>query len=189
MAKLAWGLSGQRYFESGTDRGVLYVGTTPGVPWNGLISVSENPSGGDPVPYYMDGIKYLNVAAAEEFEATISAFSSPDEFGVCDGTALLSNGLFATQQPRKPFDLTYRTLIGNDEDGIEHGYKLHLVYNALAKPTTRENKTLERSVTPANFDWDISTLPIPVPGYKPNGSDRKYSVRFGDHRSSNAVDL
>lgn len=168
MTRLAWGSSGNRIFEAGTDRGVLYVGNTPGVAWNGLIAVSEKPSGGEPTPYYMDGIKYLNVSASEEYEASISAFSAPDEFGVCDGTSSLANGLFITQQPRKSFGLTYRTLIGNDLEGLDYGYKIHLVYNALSKPTSRDNKTLQQATTPTPFAWDITTLPEMASGYKPS---------------------
>lgn len=168
MAKLAWGLSGTRHFEAGTDRGVLYVDTNPGVPWNGLVSVSEKPSGGEPRPYYLDGVKYLNLAAMEEFAATISAISSPPEFDVCDGSASLANGLFVTQQRRKPFSLTYRTLVGNDTAGIDFGYKIHLVYHALSKPATRDNKTIEKNTTPLIFGWDVSTLPELSVGYRPS---------------------
>lgn len=172
MPRINWGTVGERYFEAGTDRGVLYlkaVGSVfpPGIPWNGLISVSEAPTGGEPKPYYVDGFKYLNVASAEEFEATIEAFSAPDEFGQCDGTTSIMNGLFVTQQPRVVFGLSYRTKIGNDVDGVDHGYKIHLVYNALAAPSDRGNTTLSDSTSPMTLSWTISTTPVEVPGIKP----------------------
>lgn len=166
MARLTWSTVGERYFEAGIDRGVLYVDDL-GYAWNGLTSVNETPSGGDPQPYYLDGFKYLNIAANEEFEASIEAFSAPSAFDICDGTAAVANGLFATQQPRWPFGLSYRTGVGNDIDGIEHGYKIHLVYNALAKPTTRSYSTLNASTDPTKFSWDITTLPPMASGIKP----------------------
>ena len=167
MTRLSWGAHGERYFETGTDRGVLYLPGANGVPWNGLTAVSESPEGGEPRPYYADGYKYLNVAAAEEFKATLSAFTSPHEFGQCDGTIGIHNGLFATQQPRKPFNLSYRTMVGNDIQGADHGYKIHLVYNALAAPSTRENKSMGDSVSPTALSWDITTTPPRMDGLKP----------------------
>lgn len=167
MTRLAWGAHGERYFEAGTDRGVLYLPGQAGVPWNGLRSVSESPDGGSPTPYYLDGYKYLNVASAEEFKATLTALSAPKEFGVCDGTVGIHNGLFATQQPRKPFNLSYRTMVGNDTQGTEHGYKIHLVYNALASPSSKENKTLGGATTPMDLSWVITTTPPLATGMKP----------------------
>lgn len=158
--RLDWDAVGERYYEVGVDRGVLYVGTAPGVPWNGLVSVNEEPSGGEPTPYYLDGVKYLNEASTEEFEATIEAYTYPKEFDQCDGTKTVSNGLFSTQQKRVPFNLAYRTLIGNDVDGVDHGYKIHLVYNALVSPSSRSNATMGESVDPSNFSWKITTQPI-----------------------------
>lgn len=166
MTRIAWGTAGERYFEAGADQGVLYVNGV-GVPWNGLTGVSEDPDGGDPQPYYVDGYKYLNLAAAEEFKATISAFSSPSEFGQCDGTVAIHNGLFATQQPRKSFDMSYRTKVGNDISGIDFGYKLHLVYNALAAPSTRENSTTGDKADPLGLSWGITTTPPLMTGMKP----------------------
>lgn len=168
MTKLAWGASGTREFEAGADRGVLYVGTNPGVAWNGLISVGEKPNGGEPTPYYLDGIKYLNVAATEEYEATIQAYSAPYEFNACDGTGELANGLMITQQPRKSFDFSYRTLIGNDLLSTDYGYRIHLVYNALSKPPSRDNQTLEKTTSANTLSWDISTTPDWAQGYKPS---------------------
>ena len=167
MTRLNWGTTGERYYETGVDKGVLYVESTNGVAWNGLISVSESPSGGEPQPYYLDGFKFLNLASAEEYTATIQAFSSPSEFNICDGTVAISPGLFATHQPRKSFGLCYRTKLGNDVDGIGYGYKLHLVYNALAAPSERNNATLSDSTDPIELSWGITTTPPLLSAYKP----------------------
>lgn len=164
MTRINWGSLGRRYYETGIDRGVLYVDTAAGIPWNGLTGVAEAPSGGDPQPFYLDGVKYLNVAAAEEFQATLSAINSPRSFWPCDGTSQLAMGLYATQQPRKKFGLSYRTLIGNDVVGNDFAYKLHLVYNALAQPTARPNTTVNASVTPLPLSWQITTVPVEIPG-------------------------
>lgn len=167
MARIVWGARGERYFEMGVDRGVLYVGTDPGVSWNGLISVPETPTGGLPRPYYLDGIKYANISSAEEFAAVLNAFSSPIEFGPCDGTLSIQNGLFITQQPRKPFGLSYRTLVGNDVEDDAHGYKIHLVYNALAAPSQRANASSSDTVDVVRLSWAISAKPPALSGYKP----------------------
>lgn len=168
MTRLAWGLVGERFYETGIDRGVLYpADDSPGVAWNGITAVRENPSGGEPRPYYIDGQKYLNISSAEEFSATLEAFSSPKEFAVCDGTVQLLAGLFATQQPRKSFGLSYRTRVGNDVNGVEHGYKIHLVYGALASASGVTYGTLSDSTEPTAFSWEITTLPPIVSGYKP----------------------
>lgn len=167
MTRLTWDAQGARYFETGIDRGVLYPSSGNGVAWPGLIAISESPSGGEPRPYYMDGIKYLNISAAEEFVANIEAFYAPAEFAECDGSVQIQNGLFVTQQPRKAFGLSYRTKIGNDIDGSEHGYKIHLVYNALAAPASRDYVTNGDSIEPTAFSWDIETLPLSLTGYKP----------------------
>jgi hypothetical protein len=168
VARLTWNDVGNRYFETGVDRGVLYLDDEIGVPWTGLISVSENSSGGSPKPVYYDGIKVSNFAEAEEFEATIEAFSCPVEFYPCEGTVPIQNGLFATQQPRRPFGFSYRTLIGNDVQSTEAGYKIHLVYNALASPGSRTYATLSGDRNDAaSFSWDISTLPPQLVGLRP----------------------
>jgi len=159
MTRLSWGDPGKRYYETGIDQGVLFVGVDPGVAWSGLISVAESPSGGDPRPFYLDGVKYLNISAAEEFEATISAYYAPAEFGPCDGIAYVQNGLTASQQPRRPFSLSYRTQIGNDLDAERHAYKIHIVYNALAAPSARNRKTLGSDAEADPFEWQITTLP------------------------------
>lgn len=166
MTQVVWDAVGERYFETGVDRGVLYLDNA-GVAWNGLISVTENSSGGEPQPYYVDGYKYINIAAAEEFEATIQAFSAPREFGVCDGTVEYRAGLFITQQRRRPFGLSYRTKLGNDVDGSDHGYKIHLVYNALAAPSERNNQTIKSSPEPTTLSWAITTTPPRLSALKP----------------------
>jgi hypothetical protein len=166
VTRLVWNAVGARIFEAGVDQGVLYVDGSDGVPWNGLVSVSESPSGGDVSSYYVDGIKYLAVSAAEEFEATVEAYTYPDEFAVCEGTTAIKYGLFATQQPKKSFNLCYRTMIGNDVDGTDHGFKIHLVYNAMVEPTQRSNSTIGDSVSPDNFSWKIVTKPPTMVGYK-----------------------
>lgn len=167
MTQLVWSAVGERVFEAGIDRGVLYVDGADGVAWNGLVSVAESPSGGEVTSYYIDGIKYHNSVASEEFEATIEAYTYPEEFGQCDGTVPVKYGLFATQQPKKSFGLCYRTKIGNDVDGIDHGYKLNLVYNAMASPTDRPNNTISESIDAYNFSWKIVTRPPMMTGYKP----------------------
>lgn len=167
MARLIWGSPTERFFEAGVDRGVLYLPANPGVVWNGLISVAENPSGGGAQPYYQDGIKYLNLAEAEEFEATLTAFSSPREFGPCDGNVQIQSGLIATQQPRRSFGLSYRTKIGNMFEGADFAYKIHLVYNALAAPANRTNNSLGGSADPSTLSWSITTKPPTLSGFKP----------------------
>lgn len=166
MARLSWSNGGSRFYEAGIDRGVLYVDGYPGVPWNGLTSVDESPSGGDPKSYYIDGIKYLAVPSAEEFEGTITAFTYPDEFAKCDGTTEPRSGLFLTHQRRKSFGISYRTMIGNDTSDA-FGYKLHIIYNALAAPSGRSNQTLKDSTSPNDFSWKITCKPPPMAGYRP----------------------
>lgn len=167
MTRLVWGVLGERFYEIGIDRGVLYVNENPGVAWSGLISVSESPTGGDAKAFYIDGFKYLNIASAEEFEATLEAFSSPPEFAPCDGVSSIQNGLFATQQPRRPFNLSYRTRVGNGVDGDQHGYKIHLVYNALAAPSQLTHSSMGESVDPTTHSWAITTLPPAATGIRP----------------------
>lgn len=167
MTRLTWASTGKRTFETGIDRGVLYVaGSAAGVEWNGLISVSEAPSGGDITGYYMDGVKYLNVAASTEYEATIKAYSSPPEFAACEGVASL-NGLMFADQPKKSFGLSYRTRLGNDLVGTDYGYKLHIVYNALAETPSRDYSTVSDSPDAVSLSWPVKTKPITIAGRKP----------------------
>lgn len=172
MAKLEWDLIGNRFYETGLDRGVLYVrdssGTYPlGVPWNGLISVSENPSGADPNPQYADNVKYLNLVSREEFGATIEAFTYPNAFAECDGSKEVKTGVMFGQQPRKIFGLSYRTLIGNDSKGEDYGYKIHLIYGALATPSEKGYNTVNETPEAMTFSWEITTTPVDVEDFKP----------------------
>ena len=167
MAKLDWGIIDQRFYEAGADRGVLYPVTGPGVPWSGLVSVDERSSGGDRQAYYIDGLKYAHLVEATEFEATLTALSAPSEFASCDGTRSLGYGLFATEQPRTSFGLSYRTLIGDPGQGLDRGYKIHLIYNALAAPAGRTNTTLSDSPEVVNLSWEISTRPDRAEGIRP----------------------
>jgi hypothetical protein len=167
MSRLTWNAVGSRFFETGVDRGVLFVDTNPGIPWSGLTGVSESSSGGTAKPFYLDGVKYLNVPSAEEFEATITAFTYPVEFSVCDGSGRPRPGLFLGQQRRKTFGFSYRTRVGNDLEGADYGYKLHLVYNALAEPSERGFTSTGKDTDVSDFSWKLTTKAIIVPGYKP----------------------
>ena len=166
MARLTWGADA-RFFEAGLDRGVLYVGDNPGVAWVGLISVSESPTGGEAVPSYLDGYKFRNRSRSEEFEATIDAFTSPPEFDICDGSANLGSGLFAMHQSRKRFNLSYRTQIGDAFSGLDMGYKIHLVYNALAAPSARSHNTLSVNTEAQILSWVITSRAPQFTGIKP----------------------
>lgn len=167
MSRIEWNKPGERFFEAGVDRGVLYPRLGQGVPWNGLVSVSESTSGGDIEPLYFDGIKYLDIASYEDFQAEVSAFSAPAEFAACEGQKTLSPGLFVTQQPRQTFGMCYRTLIGNDLVGTDYGYKLHIVYNCTAAPSGRTNQTLAGNVAPSTRTWSIHTVPPPATTFRP----------------------
>lgn len=160
MPKLSWSSSSDRVYEAGVDQGVLYVEDDPGVAWVGLITISENSSGGSVREYYQDGVKYLGLPPREEFSASINAYTSPPEFAACDGSGNAGGGMFVLQQPRKPFGLSYRTLIGNDLDGSKYGYKLHFIYNALADPSQQDHNTLGAQVEPGTFTWNITATPI-----------------------------
>ena len=174
MAKLEWDKSGERDFEMGVDRGVLYLqvaGAYPaGVAWNGLISVSERPSGAEPTPIYADDIKYLSLMSAEEFGATIEAYTYPDEFAACDGSADLTVGVAVGQQSRQTFGLCYRTTLGNDVLGEEYGYKLHLIYGAMAAPSEKAYSTINDSPEAITFSWEVTTTPVAVTGMKPTAT-------------------
>lgn len=175
MPKLIWDKIGERLFETGVKKGVLYVqnalGAYPlGIAWNGLVGVSESPSGAEPSPMYADDIKYLNLLSTEEFGASIEAYTYPDEFAVCDGSVELAVGVSIGQQKRKAFGLAYRTAIGNDVDGADHGYKLHLIYGALAAPTEKGYQTINESPDAITFSWEVTTTPVEVTGKKPTAS-------------------
>jgi hypothetical protein len=166
MSRLTWNDPGTKFFETGIDQGVLYVDNV-GFAWNGLTAVTEKPTGGEAKPFYADGMKFLNVPSSEEFTATIEAFGAPPEFGPCDGTYSVQNGLFVGQQPRKAFSMSYRTLVGNDLLGKNYGYKIHLVWNALASPSERAYSSMNDSPEGVALSWEITTLPPSLTGYKP----------------------
>lgn len=174
MSKLTWDASGERLYETGVKQGVLYVmdsnvyGT--GVAWNGLTAITESPSGAESTPLYADDIKYLDLRSTEEFGATIEAYTYPDEFAACDGSASLADGVSIGQQARKMFGLCYRTTVGNDTDGTDHGYKLHLIYGATASPSEKAYETINDSPEAITFSWEITTTPVSVTGFKPTAS-------------------
>ena len=174
MTELAWDVVGERFYETGVKKGVLYprVGSTYplGVAWNGLTAVTEAPSGAEPNPIYADDIKYLNLISVEEFGATVEAYTYPDEFAACDGSAALSTGVTIGQQTRSTFGMCYRTTLGNDTDDVDYGYKLHLVYGATAKPSEKGYQTINDSPEAITFSWEVATIPVDVAGKKPTAS-------------------
>jgi hypothetical protein len=172
MVPLTWDQVGERLYETGVDHGVLYIPDATGVyikgyAWNGLTTVTESPTGAEATPQYADNIKYLNLISAEEFGGTIEAFTYPEEFAQCDGTALPSVGVTVGQQNRKVFGLCYRTRVGNDIDGTDFGYKLHLLYGAQAAPSEKAYGTINDSPEAIAFSWEITTTPVPVTDLKP----------------------
>ena len=174
MAKLIWDAVGNRLYETGVRQGVLYPmsnGTYPkGVVWNGLTAITESPSGAEPTPLYADDIKYLNLLSAEEYAATVEAYTYPDEFAECDGSATLASGVTIGQQPRKAFGLCYRTVLGNDTENDNHGYKLHIIYGAMAAPSEKAYASINDSPEAITFSWELSTTPVNVTGFKPTAS-------------------
>lgn len=168
---IVWDESGKRFYETGVEKGVLYVaegGAYPnGVAWNGLINVAEKPSGAEPSPLYADNIKYLNLMSNEDFAASVEAYYYPDEFAACDGSSELAPGVMVGQQTRKKFGLSYVTKLGNDEDGTDHGYKIHLIYGCLAAPSEKAYGTVNESPEAITFSWELSTTPVAVPNMKP----------------------
>ena len=174
MPKLTWDASGERLYETGVKQGVLYVMDNNvygnGVAWNGLTAITESPSGAESTPLYADDIKYLDLRSTEEFGATIEAYTYPDEFAACDGSASLADGVSIGQQARKMFGLCYRTIVGNDTDGTDHGYKLHLIYGATASPSEKAYETINDSPEAITFSWEITTTPVSVTGFKPTAS-------------------
>lgn len=206
MSKLVWDQTGERYYETGVKMGVLYPqsasGTYPkGVAWNGLTAVTESPSGAEATALYADDIKYLNLYSAEEFGATIEAYTYPDEFAECDGSAELAAGVTIGQQKRKAFGLCYRTTIGNDTDGNDHGYKIHIIYGAMASPSEKAYATINDSPEAITFSWEITTTPVSVSGFKPTASvtidstkvdgtklKQLEAILYGDNSSSSTGD-
>lgn len=170
--RLVWDKPGERLYETGVDRGVLYPiqdggAYSKGVAWNGLSAVSESPSGAEASPIYADNIKYLNLMSAEEFGATVEAYTYPDEFAECDGSATLAQGVYVGQQTRKLFGMSYRTLVGNDLENTDYGYKLHLIYGCMASPSEKGYNTINDSPEAISLSWEITTTPVSVEGFKP----------------------
>lgn len=172
MSVITWDNVGEKIWETGVDRGVVYTPTAHGVygggvAWNGLVSVTEKPTGAEPNDQYADNIKYLTIYSAEDFEATIEAFTYPDEFAECDGSKFIAEGVSISQQARKPFGFAYRTILGNDVEGQEFGYKLHMIYGCMVTPSEKGYETMNDSPEALTFSWDLTTIPVPVPNMKP----------------------
>lgn len=194
MAKLTWDDLGSRLYETGVDRGVLYLpdetgAFVDGVAWNGLTTVTESPSGAAPSAQYADNVKYLNLFSAEEFAATVEAFTFPDEFAQYDGLVVPVAGVSVGQQPRKTFGLSYRTLIGNDIDGEAHGYKIHLLYGCSASPSEKAYGTINDSPAAISFSWSVTTTPVAVTGYKPTSLIVIDSTKVSEANLSDLEDI
>ena len=175
MAKLKWDEVGKRVYETGVKQAVLYVmsnsnGYGKGVAWSGMTAVTESPSGAEATPLYADDTKYLELYSAEEFGATVEAYTYPDEFGACDGTVTLEKGVTIGQQTRSQFALCYRTAIGNDTNGLKHGYKLHIIYGCRATPTEKAYNAINNDPEAITFSWEITTTPVPVTGQDPTST-------------------
>lgn len=175
MAKIVWDQIGERFYETGVKNGVLYVQDDEGnygngVAWNGLTAVTESPSGAEATALYADDIKYVNLMSAEEFGATIEAYTYPDEFEACDGSASLAAGVSIGQQPRKAFGLCYKTVVGNDVQGNALGFKIHLIYGAKAAPSERAFQTINDSPEAITFSWELTTTPVNVSGFQPTAN-------------------
>lgn len=192
--RLAWDQVGERKFETGIDRGVLYIPDAggayiDGVPWNGLTTVTEKPTGASPNKKYADNIPYLNLYSAEEFGATIEAITFPNEFEQFDGVAIPTPGIAVGQQTRRSFGLCYRSLVGNDITGIDFGYKLHLVYGCTASPSERAYSTVNDSPDTIAFSWDVATQPVAVPGLKPSAIITVDSTEVSGARLADLEDI
>lgn len=174
MSKLVWDKTGERLYETGVRRGVIYPmsGSTygNGVAWNGLTAVTESPSGAEETALYADDIKYLSLRSLEEFGATIEAYTYPDEFALCDGSASLGEGVMIGQQPRKAFGFCYRTALGNDTELDDHGYKIHILYGCTVSPSEKNYQTINDSPEAITFSWELTTVPVEVTGHKPTAS-------------------
>lgn len=186
MAKIVWDKTGDHFYETGVKNCVLYIPTegvySKGVAWNGITAITESPSGAEATALYADDIKYLNLYSVEEFGATIEAYTYPDEFAECDGSAELVAGVKIGQQARKPFGLCYRTTIGNDTDGNDHGYKLHIIYGAMASPSEKSYNTINDSPEAVTFSWELTTTPVNVAGAKPTASITIDSTKVDDQK-------
>lgn len=194
MARLTWDNTGERFYETGVKQGVLYplqdTGKyDKGVAWNGLTAITESPSGAEATALYADDIKYLNLLSTEEFGATIEAYTYPDEFAECDGSAALADGVTLGQQKRKTFGLCYKTTIGNDTDGNDHGYKLHLIYGCLAAPSEKAYATINDSPEAITFSWEVSTTPVNVDGFKPTSQITIDSTKIAEGKKAKLTEL
>ena len=194
MSRITWDDTGKRLYETGVKMGVLYPIQTDGryskgVAWNGLTAVTESPSGAEATPLYADDIKYLNLISNEEFGCTIEAYTYPDEFADCDGTAALAAGVMIGQQKRKTFGLCYRTALGNDVEGNDYGYKLHLVYGCLAAPSEKGFSTINDSPEAITFSWEVSTTPVSVTGFKPTSQITIDSTKVNAEKLSALEDI
>lgn len=175
MSKIIWDNTGERLYETGVRQGVFYPLSAEGkydggIAWNGLTAVTESPSGAEANPLYADDIKYLNMMSAEEFGATVEAYMYPPEFAECDGSAAIANGVYIGQQPRKTFGLCYRTVLGNDTENDNYGYKIHIIYGAMASPSEKAYSTINDSPEAITFSWELTTTPVNVTGFKPTAS-------------------
>lgn len=192
MSKLVWDAIGEHYYETGVRNGVLYTSKTTtehdvattdpygkAVAWNGLTAVTESPSGAEATALWADDIKYLSLISAEEFGGTIEAYTYPDEFAECDGSASISAGIKIGQQPRATFGLCYRTVLGNDSEGEAYGYKLHIIYGCKAAPSEKAYATINDSPEAITFSWELSTVPVPVTGHKPTATLELDSTKLG----------
>lgn len=194
MARLTWDNTGERFYETGVKQGVLYPlqdngKYDKGVAWNGLTAITESPSGAEATALYADDIKYLNLLSTEEFGATIEAYTYPDEFAECDGSAALADGVMLGQQKRKTFGLCYKTTIGNDTDGNDHGYKLHLIYGCLAAPSEKAYATINDSPEAITFSWEVSTTPVNVAGFKPTSQITIDSTKIAEGKKAKLTEL
>ena len=194
MAKIVWDESGKRLYETGVKNGVLYIqdetgAYNKGVAWNGLTAVTESPSGAEATPLYADDIKYLELFSAEEFGATIEAYTYPEEFEACDGSASLGTGVTIGQQDRKTFGLCYRTVLGNDVKNNEYGYKLHLIYGAKAAPSEKGYQTINDSPEAITFSWEVTTTPVNVAGFKPTASVTIDSTKIDPEKLKKIEDM
>lgn len=186
MAKIVWDKTGEHFYETGVKNCVLYIPTagvySKGVAWNGITAITESPSGAEATALYADDIKYLNLYSVEEFGATVEAYTYPDEFAECDGSAELVPGVKIGQQARKTFGLCYRTAIGNDTDGNDHGYKLHIIYGAMASPSEKSYNTINDSPEAVTFSWELTTTPVNVAGAKPTASITIDSTKIDEQK-------
>lgn len=194
MAKLVWDATGQHLYETGVDHVVLYKLDdqnvySSGYAWNGVSAINESPSGADSNPIYADNIKYLDLRSAEEFGATIECYTYPDEFAECNGEAMPASGIVLGQQTRKTFGLSYRTLIGNDVKGNDYGYKLHLIYGCTASPSEKNYQTVNDSPEAGSFSFEVTTVPVAVPGYKNTALIVVDSTKFTDQVMKALEDL